>query len=75
MNEEFVLELKKLLDCFPGSYINHDLKVILIPKTNTYFSLVGCSTKRDIVKKVAHIANDHEVKIKTVVKEGAYEIY
>lgn len=52
MNEKFVLELKKLLNCFPGSYINNNLEVILIPKTNTYFSLKGCSTKRDIVAKV-----------------------
>lgn len=52
MNEKFVLELKKLLNCFPGSYINHNLEVILIPKTNTCFSLKGCSTKRDIVAKV-----------------------
>lgn len=52
MNEEFVLELKKILNCFPGSYINRNLEVILIPKTNTYFSLVGCSTNRDIVAKV-----------------------
>ena len=37
MNEQFVLELKKLLNCFPESYINHSLEVILIPKTNTYF--------------------------------------
>lgn len=52
MNEAFVLELKKLLSCFPDSYINRNLEVILIPKTNTYFSLVGCSTKRDIITKV-----------------------
>lgn len=52
MNEEFFLELKKILNCFPGSYITHNLEVILIPKTNTYFSLKGCSTKRDIVAKV-----------------------
>lgn len=52
MNEQFVLELKKLLGCFPESYINRNLEVILIPKTNTYFSLVGCSTKRDIIAKV-----------------------
>lgn len=52
MNEQFVSELKKLLSCFPDSYINHNLEVILIPKTNTYFSLVGCGTKRDIIKKV-----------------------
>ena len=36
MNEQFVLELQKLLNCFPDSYINHNLEVILIPKTNTY---------------------------------------
>lgn len=52
MNEQFVLELNKLLKYFPDSYINHNLEVILIPKTNTYFSLVGCSTKRDIIAKV-----------------------
>ena len=52
MNEQFVSELKKLLNCFPGSYINRNLEVILIPKTNTYFSLVGCGTKRDIIAKV-----------------------
>ena len=52
MNEQFVLELQKLLNCFPDSYINRNLEVILIPKTNTYFSIVGCSTKRDIIAKV-----------------------
>jgi hypothetical protein len=52
MNEQFVLELQKLLNCFPDSYINRNLEVILIPKTNTYFSLVGCGTKRDIISKV-----------------------
>lgn len=52
MNEQFVLELQKLLNCFPGSYVNRNLEVILIPKTNTYFSLVGCGTKRDIIAKV-----------------------
>ena len=52
MNEQFISELKKLLNHFPKSYINHNLEVILIPKTNTYFSLVGCGTKRDIIAKV-----------------------
>lgn len=52
MNEQFVSELKKLLNCFPESYINRNLEVIIIPKTNTYFSLVGCGTKRDIIAKV-----------------------
>lgn len=52
MNEEFALELEKLLNCFPKSFINHNLEVILIPRTNTYFSLRGCSTKKDIIAKV-----------------------
>ena len=52
MNEQFVLELQKLLNCFPDSYINRNLEVILIPKTNTYFSLASCGTKRDIIAKV-----------------------
>lgn len=52
MNEQFVLELKKLLNCFPGSYINRNLELILIPKTNTYFSLKDCFTKKDIISKV-----------------------
>jgi hypothetical protein len=52
MNEQFVLELKKLLNCFPESYINRNLEVILIPKTNTYFSLAGCITRRDIIAEV-----------------------
>lgn len=52
MNEQFVSELKKLLNCFSESYINRNLEVILIPKTNTYFSLIGCGTKRDIITKV-----------------------
>lgn len=29
MNEQFVLELQKLLNCFPDSYINRNLEVIL----------------------------------------------
>ena len=41
MNEEVLNELKKLLGLFPGSYINQNLEVILIPKTNTYFNLEG----------------------------------
>lgn len=30
-------ELKEVMACFPNSYINHNLELILIPKTNTYF--------------------------------------
>lgn len=52
MNEELFNELQKLLACFPGSYINRNLEVILIPKTNTYFSLKGVSSRRDIIAKL-----------------------
>lgn len=52
MNEEVLNELKKLLGLFPKSYINQNLEVILIPKTNTYFSLEGVSSRRDIIAKL-----------------------
>lgn len=52
MNEEILNELKKLLGLFPRSYINQNLEVILIPKTNTYFSLEGVSSRRDIIAKL-----------------------
>ncbi|WP_203224960.1 hypothetical protein [Streptococcus suis] len=41
MNTELMNELKELLGLFPMSFINASLEVILIPKTNTYFSLEG----------------------------------
>lgn len=52
MNEETLNELKKLLGLFSGSYINQNLEVILIPKTNTYFSLKGVRSRRDIIAKL-----------------------
>ena len=52
MNEEVLNDLKKLLGLFPGSYINQNLEVILIPKTNTYFSLEGIQSRRDIIAKL-----------------------
>lgn len=52
MNEEVLNDLKKLLGLFPGSYINQNLEVILIPKTNTYFSLKGVGSRRDIIAKL-----------------------
>lgn len=52
MDNEVFEELIKLMSYFPDSFINRQLELILIPKTNTYFSLVGCGTKRDIVAKV-----------------------
>ncbi|HFI0086136.1 TPA: hypothetical protein ACGORA_001586 [Streptococcus suis] len=45
-------ELKELMACFPGSYINQNLELILIPKTNTYFEIEGCKDKRDIIVKL-----------------------
>lgn len=52
MNEEVLNELKKLLGLFPRSYINQNLEVILIPKTNTYFSLEGVGSRRDVIAKL-----------------------
>lgn len=52
MNEEVIEELKKLMGIFYNSYINRNLEVILIPKTNTYFSLEGVQSRRDIIAKI-----------------------
>lgn len=52
MNEEILNELKNLLGLFPKSYINQNLEVILIPKTNTYFNLEGVGSRRDIIAKL-----------------------
>lgn len=52
MNNEVYEELKKLMNCFPDSYINRQLELILIPKTNTFFRLEGCLTREDVISKV-----------------------
>lgn len=52
MNNEALAEVKRLMGHFPKSFINQNLEVILIPKTNTYFALEGCQTKNDIIAKV-----------------------
>ncbi|HEM5103833.1 TPA: hypothetical protein U1268_001953 [Streptococcus suis] len=52
MNTELMNELKELLGLFPMSYINANLEVILLPKTNTYFSLEGVQSRRDIIAKL-----------------------
>lgn len=52
MNNEVYEELKKLMNCFPDSYINRQLEFILIPKTNTYFRLEDCLTREDVISKV-----------------------
>ena len=52
MNTELTNELKELLCLFPMSYINANMEVILIPKTNTYFNLEGVQSRRDIIAKL-----------------------
>ena len=52
MNAELMNELKELLGLFTRSYINANMEVILIPKTNTYFSLEGVQSRRDIIAKL-----------------------
>ncbi len=52
MNNEVYEELKQLIICFPGAYINRQLEFVLIPKTNTYFRLEGCLTREDVISKV-----------------------
>ena len=45
-------ELKELMACFPNSYINHNLELILIPKTNTYFKIEDCECHLDVKEKI-----------------------
>ena len=52
MNNEVFEELKKLMSYFPDSFINRQLELILIPKTNTYFPLKDCLTKKDVISNV-----------------------
>ena len=52
MNNEVFEELEKLMSYFPDSFINRQLELILIPKTNTYFSLRDCLTKNDVISNV-----------------------
>lgn len=42
----------KLLECFPGSYINVRDEFIAHPRTNQYFLLNNCQTVEDIEAKV-----------------------
>ena len=45
-------EIKELMTCFPNSYINHNLELILIPITNTYFKIEDCESHLDVKEKV-----------------------
>ena len=42
----------RLLNAFPGSFINYNKEIILHPKTNQYFILHNCETVKDIDCKV-----------------------
>ena len=42
----------KLLECFPGSFINSRDEFIAHPRTNQYFLLNNCQTVEDIEAKV-----------------------
>lgn len=52
MNTELMNALKELLGLFPRSFINANLEVVLISKMNTYFSLEGVQSRRDIIAKL-----------------------
>lgn len=45
-------ELKKLMACFPGSFINDNFEFIAYAKTNLYFILDTCETELDAKCKV-----------------------
>lgn len=40
-----------LMRCFPGSFINQRLELIVHPKTNQYFLLEDCHTAEQVVAK------------------------
>lgn len=40
-----------LMRCFPGSFINQRLELIVHPRTNQYFLLEDCHTGDDVVAK------------------------
>ena len=45
-------KVKKLMDCFPGSIINHNGEFIAMLKENEYFILESCKDEREIKCKV-----------------------
>lgn len=70
MNTELMNELKELLGLFPRSFINANLEVILIPKTNTYFSLEGVQSRRDIIAKLLMWCSRSIVKGQPFISEN-----
>lgn len=44
--------IKRLMNCFPNSFINHNGEFIAEKKSNTYFILEDCKTELDVKCKV-----------------------
>ncbi len=44
--------IKRLMNCFPNSFINHNGEFIAEKKSNTYFILKDCKTELDVKCKV-----------------------
>lgn len=44
--------IKKLMDCFPNSFINYLGEVIVHRKSNIYFNIMNCKSELDIKCKV-----------------------
>lgn len=42
----------RLMNCFPGSFINHNGEFIAHLKSNTYLCLADCESEQDIMCKV-----------------------
>lgn len=45
-------EVKKLMDCFPGSFLNGRLEIIVSVKGNVFFTVGDCETELDMKCKV-----------------------
>ena len=43
---------KRLHAAFPSLFVNHNYELIINPKRNTYFSLAGVETERELTAKI-----------------------
>lgn len=75
MNTELMNELKELLGLFPRSFINANLEVILITRTNTYFSLDGVQSRRDIIAKLLMWCSRPIVKGQPFISENRNDAF
>jgi hypothetical protein len=44
--------LRKIMHFYPDAFINRNFEMILVPKSNTYFSLEDCKTELDVKCKL-----------------------